>query len=191
MKTITNSMNFELLETQRLLLKVISAENMKFIFEKKSKEEIKKILGHRSEEDFKKEEQKHKNGYSSYNRSFNLFLMIEKTSEKIIGRCGLHNWNREHRRAEIGYNMEDENYKKKGLMTETVQAVIDYGFNKMNLHRMEALVGRENVPSLKLMEKFQFKKEGVLREHYYRNDVFEDSVMFSRLHSEYFMEKKK
>lgn len=126
-------MNFETIETSRLILKGISPDDMKYIFENLTKPEIKKILGHRSEEDYRKEEFKHKNGYSSFNRSFMLFLLTDKESNNIIGRCGLHNLNIEHKRAEIGYIMEDESFKSKGLMTEAINAIIDYGFNKMNL----------------------------------------------------------
>lgn len=174
-------MFLETIETKRLILKALSPEEMKHIFENHSKEEIKKILGHRSEEDYQKEANKHKNGYSSYNRSFRLFLLTDKTSGTIIGRCGLHNWNADHRRAEIGYVMEDEQFKRRGLMTEAVERVIEYGFNTMHLNRIEALVGAENVPSLRLMEKFNFIQEGVLRAHYYTGDKFEDSVLFSKL----------
>lgn len=182
-------MNFETIETSRLILKGISPDDMKYIFEILTKPEIKKILGHRSEEDYRKEEFKHKNGYSSYNRSFILFLLIDKESDNIIGRCGLHNWNKEHKRAEIGYIMEDERFKGKGLMTEAINAIIDYGFNKLNLNRIEALVGIGNVPSLRLMERYNFKKEGVLRQHYHVSDNFEDSLLFSKLYCEYIDEK--
>lgn len=106
--------NFEVIETNRLILKGLSPDNMKCVFEKFSKPEIKRILGHQSEEDYIKEERKHKNGYSSYNRSFILFLLTDKASDSIIGRCGLHNWNIEHCRAEIGYVMTKENFKMKG-----------------------------------------------------------------------------
>ena len=107
-----------IIETQRLKLTGYSSQDMTFIFENLNKDEIKKILGHRTDEDFQKEEYKYKNGYSSYNRAFILFLLTEKITNTIIGRCGLHNWNKEHQRAEIGYNISDENYKRKGLMTE-------------------------------------------------------------------------
>jgi ribosomal-protein-alanine N-acetyltransferase len=182
-------MNFKTIETSRLVLKGISPEDMKYIFENLTKPEIKKTLGHRSEEDYRKEEFKYKNGYSSYNRSFILFLLTDKDSDIIIGRCGLHNWNMEHKRAEIGYIMEDESFKGKGLMTEAVKAIIDYGFTNLNLNRIEALVGIGNVPSLRIMEKYNFKKEGVLRQHDYISDKFEDSVLFSKLHCEYIDEK--
>lgn len=183
-------LHFETIETKNLILKGLSPEDMKSIFENYSKAEIKKILGHRSEEDYQKEESKHKNGYSSYNRSFKLFLIIDKVSNAIIGRCGIHNWNVGHKRAEIGYVMEDENYKRKGLMTETLAAVIEYGFTKLNLNRIEALVGKENIASLRLMEKFKFVKEGELREHYYIAGKHENSLVFSKLNSEYINEKK-
>ena len=184
-------MNFEIIETKRLILKGLSPDEMNYIFKNCSKDEIKRILGHRSEEAYQKEESKYNNGYSSYNRSFNLFLMTDKTSNTIIGRCGIHNWNAEHRRAEIGYVMEDERYKRKGLMTEALEAVIEYGFNEMNLNRIEALVGIGNVASLRLMEKFNFIKEGLLRQHHYAADKYEDSVFFSKLHHEYINEKQK
>lgn len=178
-------MDFEILETQRLILKGLSPEGMRYIFDHHSKDEIKRILGHRSEEDYQAEEYKHKNGYSSYNRSFRLFLLLEKASGTIIGRCGIHNWNAEHCRAEIGYVMTDERYKRKGLMTEAVEAIIAYGFHQMNLNRMEAIVGAGNIPSLRLMEKFNFIREGVLRQHHYTDGQFEDSILFSRLYEEY------
>jgi len=70
-------MNFEIIETRRLILKGLSPGDIKYIFENFSKPEIKRILGHRSEEDYLKEESKHRNGYSSYNRSFILFLLAD------------------------------------------------------------------------------------------------------------------
>lgn len=178
-------LNLETIETSRLILKGFSPEAMNHVFTQYPKPEIMKTLGHLSEEDYLKEEHKHRNGYSSYNRSFILFLLIDKTSGQTIGRCGIHNWNVDHRRAEIGYHMQDENFKRKGLMTEAVGAIIKYGFDRMNLQRLEALVSTENIPSLRLMEKYNFVKEGLLRQHYYINNKYEDSLFFSKLYSEY------
>ena len=101
-----------IIETQRLKLTGYSSQDMNFIFENFSKDEIKKILGHRTEEDYQKEEYKYKNGYASYNRDFILFLLTEKVTNTIIGGSALHNWNKEHHRAEIGYIITDENFKR-------------------------------------------------------------------------------
>lgn len=160
-------------------------EDINAIFENFSKNEIKKILGHRSEEEYEKEEYKNKKGYASYNRSFLLFLITVKPENTIIGRCGLHNWNMDHNRAELGYNMTDENYKRKGFMTEAVGAVLDFGFKQLKLHRVEALIGSNNIPSLKIAENYHFTKEGLLRQHYYASDNYEDSFVFSLLEQEY------
>ncbi|MDF3026049.1 MAG: GCN5-related N-acetyltransferase [Fluviicola sp.] len=182
-------MNFKQIETSRLILKGLSPEDMKTVFENYPKEKIKQILGHRSEEDYLKEENKYRNGYASYNRSFILFLLTDKASGTIIGRCGLHNWNTDHSRAEIGYSMEDESYKRLGLMSEAVEAIINYGFTQLNLNRIEALVAPNNIPSLRLIEKNNFTREGLLRKHYNVSGVFEDSVMFSKLYEEHVNEK--
>ncbi len=184
-------MNFIVLETKRLLLKGLSPEDMTVLFENFSKTEIKKMLGHRSDEEYELEAYKQRNGYASYNRRFLLFLLSDKSTGLIIGRCGIHNWNVDHRRAEIGYNLSDENYKRKGFMTEALGAVMDYGFTQLNLHRMEALVGSTNTPSLRLMEKYGFVKEGELREHYLVGEKYEDSLVFSILQKEYLKEKNK
>lgn len=179
------STEITILETNRLLLLGLRPERINFIFNHLPKSEIMQTMGHRSEEDFLKEEYKHKNGYSSYNRTFILFLMKEKCSGHIIGRCGLHNWNTEHRRAEIGYVMEDELYKNMGYMTESVKAVLSYGFNDLSLNRIEALVDIKNEISIKILNKFGFRKEGILRQHICNNNTSSDSLIFALLKEEY------
>ena len=70
-------------------------------------------------------------------------------------------------------------------MSEALAAVLDYGFGTMGLHRVEALVAEWNVPSLKLLAKFNFTFEGTLREHYNVDGIMEDSVMYSLLKTEF------
>ena len=183
-KDFVRKMELKLLTTPRLILKILSPEDFIYTFENNSESEIKKILGHNSDEEYLKEKNKYENGYTTYNRSFKYFQIIKKNSGTIIGGCGFHNWYPDHRRAELGYVITEEEFKGKRIMSEALEVVIDYGFNKLNLHRIEALVGTNNIPSLKLMGKFNFVKEGVLRQHYFVNNQFEDSVIFSKLHSD-------
>jgi ribosomal-protein-alanine N-acetyltransferase len=178
-------MNPITLETKRLQLKGLSPLDMKFIFDNLKKAEIMQILGHRSEAEYLKEEHKHRVGYASYNRSFKLFLLIDKESGKIIGRCGLHNWNEEHKRAEIGYSMDEESFKRKGFMSEAVEVIIEYGFKVLKLNRIEALVADYNVPSLKIIEKNNFNREGLLKQHYRVEDKYIDSILFAILVEDY------
>ena len=70
-------------------------------------------------------------------------------------------------------------------MSEAILRIIDYGFSQMNLHRIEAFIGPANIASQKLVEKLGFQKEGVLREHYRKQGVIEDSIVYSLLKKEY------
>ncbi len=148
-----------------------------------------RLLGHRNEADYQSELFKHQNGYAAYNRSFIMFMLCDKPTQQVIGRCGLHNWNKEHKRAEIGYNMSDERFKRKGLMSEAVTAIIHFGFHDLQLNRIEVQVGRTNIASLKIVESQNFIKEGVLRDHYLVNGKYEDSIAFSLLRNEYLSDK--
>lgn len=179
-----SNLNLVTLETPGLFLTGFSPENMMYVFDHLPKSEIMEILGHRTEEEYQKELGKHQNGYSSYNRSFLLFLLTEKASGKIIGRCGIHNWNIDDKRAEIGYIMHDEDYKNKGFMSEAVEKIIDHGFKVLHLNRMEAIVRVGNLPSIRILEKFHFIKEGILRQHTKAGENFEDSILYARLRSE-------
>lgn len=174
-------MELQQLETERLILKKFSPEELGYLFENYKEAEIRKLLGHETDEAFEKEKRKYENGYTTYNRSFVSFQMIDKRSGLIIGGCGFHNWFFEHRRAEIGYHLTKEEFKKLGLMSEAVHAVLEYGFHAMNLHRIEAFVGTQNTASQKIMAKYAFEKEGMLRDHYFVDGTFEDSYVYSKI----------
>lgn len=178
-------MQFEELTTPRLILCKLTPEVYSHLYENFDDKELMKILGLESEEALQKEKDKYKQGLTSYNRSMLNFLLIEKETGKIVGACGFHTWSPQHFRAEIGYAIYNDGHKRKGYMTEAVQAVLAYGFNEMELHRVEALADPANVPSIKIIEKFNFTYEATLREHYNVDGKMEDSVMYSLLKHEF------
>ena len=112
------------------------------------------------------------------------FDLIENESNKVIGSCGFHNWVKEHKRAEIGYYLHPQ-YRKKGFISEAIAKVIEYGFKSMELIRIEACIDPDNEASMNVMNRFGFKKEGVLRQHYISHDKVYDSVIFSLLKKEF------
>lgn len=177
-------MPFHHIETPRLRLRSVNDEEYVHVLNTYSDEDLAAVFNLKSPEEISKERQRAVKGFSTFNKSLLLFYLIDKTTNKTIGWCGFHTWYTDHNRAEIGYGMSEENVKAKGLMTEALSAILHYGFTTMKLHRVEAFVGSENVPSLKLMKKFGFKQEGVLREHYFTNGRFEDSLVFGLLRDE-------
>lgn len=178
-------MEIEKLNTPRLKLRKVTPEVYEYILHHFSKEELMSFFGFTSHEQLNKERERFDKGMTTFNKSFLLFHLIDKENEKNIGWCGFHTWYVDHKRAEIGYVLTDKNFRDKGLMSEAIASIVEYGFTKMNLHRIEAFVGEDNVPSLKLMKKMKFVKEGVLREHYLINEKMEDSIVYSLLKKDY------
>ena len=177
-------MEFEIITTERLKLRKITPEVYNYIFENYSAEQIIKFLGIKPEE-FAAEKEKLEKGMTTFNKSFLYFQIIDKSFDIIIGWCGFHTWYTTHNRAEIGYGLFNDDYKVKGIMTEAINPIINYGFAEMNLHRIEAFIGPKNAPSLNLINKLGFKQEGLMREHFCKDNVMQDSLVFSLLKKEY------
>ncbi|WCM43134.1 GNAT family N-acetyltransferase [Flavobacterium sp. CBA20B-1] len=173
------------ISTDRLLLKGISPQFINNLFATQTKEQIMDFLGIVDESAFNQYKKMHEKGMETHRLSHFFFLLIEKASQKTIGECGFHTWNTTHHRAEVFYALRNDTYKEKGFMSEALPKVIAYGFNEMNLHRIQALISDWNTPSLKLLQRLNFVKEGVLRQDYLFNGNYEDSHCYSLLKSEW------
>jgi ribosomal-protein-alanine N-acetyltransferase len=105
-----------------------------------------------------------------------------KGDSTLIGTIGYWKVTKEHYRAEIGYLLSPV-FQGQGIMHEALMQVIDYGFNQMKIHSIEANVNPANAPSIKLLEKNGFIREAYHRENYYFNGKFLDSAIYSLLNS--------
>lgn len=175
---------FEEIHTKNLTLRIAYPETMDAIFALESDEEIMRLLGIKDRLQLEDDKRKHKEGLSTHNRKFVHFFIYERGGDRVIGWCGYHTWYTDHHRAELGYSFFEESPRGKGWMTQAVEKVVPFGFDVMKLHRIEAMAGKDNFASLRILEKFGFKKEGHLREHYLRDGVYEDSLVFSLLRGE-------
>lgn len=178
-------MKFEEIITNRTILRKLTQESFDSIYFDMSQDEQLEILGITSIEELLKEKEKYKKGLSTHNKKFLYHQIIDKKTNKIIGWCGFHTWYTDHNRAEIGYGLFDDNYKNKGIMSEVIVSILNYGFNNMNLERIEAFVSPNNMPSIRLLKRMKFKEEGLLKDHYFENNKMDDSIVFALLKSEY------
>jgi RimJ/RimL family protein N-acetyltransferase len=101
-------------------------------------------------------------------------------SNLLIGKFVLFTFSEQNRRAEVGYIL-DRRHWGLGYMSEVMSCVLDYAFNVLELHRLEADTDPENAASLALLEKFGFRREGLFRERWYINGKWLDSVMLGLL----------
>jgi len=178
-------MPFEEIQTKRLILRKWTPETYQWLFENHLREEIYEILGLETDEEYVKEKNKYEKGYATFNRTLLFFQMILKEGYRTIGGCGFHNWLPEHQRAELGYALKKVADYNHGYMREALDFIVAYGFEKMDLHRIEAFVGPNNAASLKLIQSYGFRQEGHLKEHYFVGGRFEDSLVFGLLQKDF------
>lgn len=180
-----NVLQIHTIETERLLLRAFTPDTFRLAYDFLTDEELKELFCLPDDEALALERARYQQGMSTYNRSFVNFQLHRKDSGELIGSCGFHTWYLPHARAEIGYALGDDRHKGQGFMKEAMKEVVNYGFHKMNLHRIEAFISPNNVPSLRLVKHFGFQHEGVLRQHYCKDNKMEDSLVFSLLKSEH------
>jgi ribosomal-protein-alanine N-acetyltransferase len=87
---------------------------------------------------------------------------------------------------ELGYELHPDHWRK-GLMTEALQAVLEFGFHggaTPVVHRMEALVDSRNTASIRLLEKLGFQMEGVRRHFGFWKGFYVDVLLFAMLNTD-------
>lgn len=175
---------FPVLETERLYLREITKEDTEGIFACFSNENVTRYYGeetlHRIEQAEKFVEFFSKN----YEAKRGIRWGIEiKGNKGIIGTIGFNAWSPKHKRAEIGYEIHPD-YWRKGYTSEALLKVLSYGFDVLGLTRIGAVVFIENEASNQLLTKVGFKKEGVLRDYIVQNNSSHDTYVYSLLKNE-------
>ncbi|MNW28969.1 putative ribosomal N-acetyltransferase YdaF [compost metagenome] len=108
-----------------------------------------------------------------------------KSSSKIIGSCGLNNWQLDGAfKAEIGYELGREHWGQR-LMTEALELMYAFAFDTMKINRLEALVDPRNESSQKLLESMGWVREGLLRQLQYTSAGYTDMLIYSLLYEDY------
>ena len=103
---------------------------------------------------------------------------------RLIGKITLFAFSEQNRRAEVGYVL-DRRYWNKGYMSEALQWLLAHAFETLKLHRLEADTDPDNIPSLALLEKLGFRREGLFRDRWWVHGKWHDSVMLGLLHEDY------
>jgi ribosomal-protein-alanine N-acetyltransferase len=112
------------------------------------------------------------------------WAITERGNERLIGKCGYNEWRKAHRRGDISYIIAREQ-RGKGIVSEALRAMLDYGFDRMNLHSVEAGVTPGNDASTRMLQKIGFRLEGHLRENFLTDRGFVDSLIYSLLRSDW------
>ncbi len=181
--------NLPTIETERILLRKMSLNDAKDMFEYAQDSQVSKYItwyAHHSIQDSKLFLQDTINNYQ--NNQVSSWGIVHKAEQKFIGTAGFIDWNIEQARAEIGYTLSGK-YWGKGYMTEVVNAIIYFGFTTMMLNRIEARCVIENIASARVMEKVGMKYEGILRQCMFIKGKYRDLKIYSILKDEFSAKK--
>ncbi|WP_096187879.1 GNAT family N-acetyltransferase [Evansella halocellulosilytica] len=176
---------FPLLETKRLLLRKVNKEDAKSILNYLSDKEVVKYYGlapFKSINDALDEISWYQSIQS--NKTGIRWGITLKEQGIVIGSCGFHNIVSQHFRTEIGFELSKDQWGK-GIAVEAVEAIIRYGFERMNFNRIEALIEPPNLSSQKLVEKMGFIREGLLRNYEFTCGKFDNLYMYSLLKQDF------
>ena len=115
------------------------------------------------------------------------FAIENRLDREFIGLFGLKLGNEKYKRAEVWYKIHSD-FWKKGYATESLKAVINFGFESLQLHRIEAGCAVENIGSIKVLEKSGMLREGRLRQVLPLKSGWSDNFEYSILETD---ERKK
>lgn len=173
---------FPHLQTERLILRQVNNADANEILALRSNEEVMKyiprpILKNKEEalELIAMFDDKIENGIG-----INWAITLKTNPTKILGIIGHYRIKPEHYRAEVGYMLFPE-FNGKGIVSEALKRVIEFGFNDMKLHSIEAILDPKNGASEKVLIKNGFVKEAHLIENEYYDGRFLDSMIYSVL----------
>ncbi|PEA53655.1 N-acetyltransferase [Bacillus pseudomycoides] len=111
-----------------------------------------------------------------------------KEEKKIIGTCGFIEYDENHHKAELAYALSP-NYWGQGFATEAAKACISYGFEKLQLNRIEAGCHASNAQSERMMKRLGMQYEGTMRKDMFVKGAYRDTKIYSILREEYDIQK--
>ena len=177
---------FPELETERLILRQMTMDDLDFYFKHFSVREIVEGSSYPAPADLGAARQELQRFIIDlFERGTGYRWGIARKSEdRLIGTCGYYLWDKEVRKAEIGYDLEPQ-FWGLGMMTEALSEMLRFGFEEMNLNRIQVKSAPSNERSIKLIRRLGFKKEGVLRDNFIFMGELQDDVLFSLLRKEW------
>lgn len=156
-------MNASTIKTERLTLRKIEHSDIKNIHKGLSHPDVIKYYGVSFHSLEATEEQMTWYRELEENETGIWWAICSTDAQIFYGAGGFNNLSKQHKKAEIGFWLLPE-YWGKGLMQEAFPLICNYGFEKLDLNRIEGFIDSENYSCKKAVEKLNFKLEGIMRD---------------------------
>jgi [ribosomal protein S5]-alanine N-acetyltransferase len=123
-------------------------------------------------------------------RSDVVLAIADKETNTHIGNVKLGPINWIHRKATFGILIGDRQFWKRGIGTEVTKLIVDYGFSRLNLNRIDLGVFAEHSAAIRAYEKVGFQVEGRFRQSLFHEGQYKDHLWMSLLRSEYLVSQE-
>jgi len=111
--------------------------------------------------------------------------IVLRDGDRLIGSGGLHKVDWRCRQAGFGILLGVKDEWGRGHGTETTRLVVDYAFATLNLNRVWLHVFEDNARAIRCYEKVGFRREGLLRQDYFRAGRYWDTITMAVLRDEW------
>jgi RimJ/RimL family protein N-acetyltransferase len=112
------------------------------------------------------------------------FAVDLASSGTLIGDVALRTSSTDGRLAELGFTFARD-HQGQGYATEAVGAVVQYGFQKLEMHRLCSRTDARNLRARRLLERLGFRREGELRECIWFKGAWATDLMYAHLASDW------
>lgn len=109
---------------------------------------------------------------------------IDIRKRNIYGKVSMFDYNPRNHSAEFGYYLPRE-YRGQGLGKVMIDSFLNRVFSKLKLHKIYATTASSNTSSIRLLERFNFHLDGILRDHYWIGNDMHDQLHYSLLKKEW------
>jgi ribosomal-protein-alanine N-acetyltransferase len=114
-----------------------------------------------------------------------ILAIVERESDEHIGSAGLHAIDWVHRSAELGIVIGEKRFWGRGYGKIAWNMITWYGFEVLNLHRIQAIIMKGNISSLKAAEASGYIREGEMRDRFFKNGRYHAAILLAVLSGEY------
>lgn len=172
------------LETPRLFLREFIISDWQEVHKYASNPEVVKYLpfGPNTVKDTKKFLYRNLGCQQTEPREHFHLAVILKTDGTLIGSGRISITDVGNYEGSIGYCL-NQDFWGYGYATEVADALVNFGFHTLNLHRIYSTCDPENLNSAKILEKIGMKQEGFLREHYLIRGEWRHSLLYAIINS--------
>ena len=118
------------------------------------------------------------------------FEIWHKKDKKLIGECGVNEINWYNMKAFLGIVIGESEYWGQNLCTETINLLVEYAFNELNLNKLYADIFSPNEGSYKCVEKNGFTREAIFKKDMFIEGEFLDTYCYSLLKEDWLKKKK-